>query len=215
MPRQSSTIVTVSRPLSTSEVQKPSAPSSTAAPTSAAAVLSRIAMPCSCPSEISRVAAKTMLAVVSPRFPTSAITDATSSARKNTPRFSGPSPRETITLISSAETAIAMSARSPMKVPRAMLTRAFWSAPPSSSTQVACPTRMTRVLHILPHEGGGGEALVDLLGRLDGFEHERIHLSSARSPLRAAPSIARGRRAAPIAAPGRPTCCTWWATPRR
>jgi glycosyltransferase involved in cell wall biosynthesis len=52
---------------------------------------------------------------------------------------------------------------------------------------------MTRVLHILPHEGGGGEALVDLLGRLEGFEHERIHLGSARSPLRAAPSIARSR----------------------
>ncbi|MBN1528513.1 MAG: glycosyltransferase family 4 protein [Thermoleophilaceae bacterium] len=52
---------------------------------------------------------------------------------------------------------------------------------------------MTRVLHILPHEGGGGEALVDLLGRLAGYEHERIHLSADRSPLRGAPSIARSR----------------------
>ncbi len=52
---------------------------------------------------------------------------------------------------------------------------------------------MPRVLHILPHEGGGGEALVDLLGELDAFEHERIHLSEAREPLRAVTSIARGR----------------------
>jgi glycosyltransferase involved in cell wall biosynthesis len=52
---------------------------------------------------------------------------------------------------------------------------------------------MTRVLHILPHEGGGGEALVDLLGRLEGYEHERIHLSADRSPVRGAPSIARSR----------------------
>ena len=52
---------------------------------------------------------------------------------------------------------------------------------------------MPRVLHILPHEGGGGEALVDLLEELGGFEHERIHLSSAREPLRAVPSIALAR----------------------
>jgi glycosyltransferase involved in cell wall biosynthesis len=80
-----------------------------------------------------------------------------------------------------------------MKVPRAMLTRAPEPSPPSSLTQVACPTGMTRVLHILPHEGGGGEALVDLLGRLEGYEHERIHLSADRSPVRGAPSIARSR----------------------
>jgi glycosyltransferase involved in cell wall biosynthesis len=52
---------------------------------------------------------------------------------------------------------------------------------------------MSRVLHILPHEGGGGEALVDLLEELHDFEHERIHLSASREPLRGAPSIALGR----------------------
>ena len=73
-----------------------------------------------------------MLAVLSPRLPTSAITDATSSARKNTPRFSGPSPRATITLISRAEAAVATSARKPMNVPRAMLTRETGSSGPTA-----------------------------------------------------------------------------------
>ena len=35
--------------------------------------------------------------------------------------------------------------------------------------------------------------MVDLLEELDGFEHERIHLSGAREPLRAVPSIAMAR----------------------
>ena len=35
--------------------------------------------------------------------------------------------------------------------------------------------------------------MVDLLEELDGLDHERIHLSAAREPLRALPSIAAGR----------------------
>ncbi|MEJ7893776.1 MAG: glycosyltransferase family 4 protein [Solirubrobacteraceae bacterium] len=48
-----------------------------------------------------------------------------------------------------------------------------------------------RVLHVLPHRGGGAETYLDLLQRLDGVDHMRMPLSSARSPLAAAPSIAR------------------------
>ena len=62
---------------------------------------------------------------------------------------------------------------------------------------------MPRVLHILPHVGGGGETVVDRLGELTGFEHERVHLSATRTPLLAGPSIAanlvRLRRRAPRA----------------
>lgn len=50
---------------------------------------------------------------------------------------------------------------------------------------------MPRLLHILPHPGGGGERVVDLLCTLDEFEHVRCHLAAARSPLAAAPSLVR------------------------
>jgi glycosyltransferase involved in cell wall biosynthesis len=52
---------------------------------------------------------------------------------------------------------------------------------------------LARILHILPHRGGGGETVVDVLSRLEGFEHERAYLSAARRPLAAAPSIAARR----------------------
>ena len=48
---------------------------------------------------------------------------------------------------------------------------------------------VTRVLHVLPHRGGGGETYLDLLKRLPGFEHERVALSRGRTPLSAAGSI--------------------------
>lgn len=51
---------------------------------------------------------------------------------------------------------------------------------------------MSTVLHILPHRGGGGETVVDLIGRIEHFEHRRHHLADARTPLRAAPSLALG-----------------------
>ena len=38
------------------------------------------------------------------------------------------------------------------------------------------------VLHVLPHEGGGGEHYVDVLEGLTGFEHRRFYLSSGRTP---------------------------------
>lgn len=61
-----------------------------------------------------------------------------------------------------------------------------------------------RVLHILPHSGGGAETYLQLLSDLDGlnrqhleqqhfeqrFEQQRFELSAARTPLAAAPSIA-------------------------
>lgn len=67
-----------------------------------------------------------------------------------------------------------------------------------------------RVLHVLPHQGGGGEAYVDMLGGLSGFEHERFYLSRGRTAASAAASIplrwprlaARARRADLIHAHG-------------
>jgi glycosyltransferase involved in cell wall biosynthesis len=50
---------------------------------------------------------------------------------------------------------------------------------------------MRRVLHVLPHRGGGAETYIDLLDGMDGYVHERAALSSAREPLRSVPSIAR------------------------
>ncbi len=48
---------------------------------------------------------------------------------------------------------------------------------------------MARVLHILPHRGGGGETYIDLLEGMAGFEHERMPLSAGRTPASAAASI--------------------------
>jgi glycosyltransferase involved in cell wall biosynthesis len=48
---------------------------------------------------------------------------------------------------------------------------------------------MTRVLHILPHRGGGAETYVNILERLDGFEHARAPLAAGPSPAAAAGSI--------------------------
>jgi glycosyltransferase involved in cell wall biosynthesis len=50
---------------------------------------------------------------------------------------------------------------------------------------------MRRVLHVLPHRGGGAETYIDLLEGMEGYLHERAALSSAREPLRSLPSIAR------------------------
>jgi len=51
---------------------------------------------------------------------------------------------------------------------------------------------MRRVLHVLPHRGGGGEAVVGLLAGLDEFEHRRCYLSNTRKPYLASPSLALG-----------------------
>jgi len=48
---------------------------------------------------------------------------------------------------------------------------------------------VTRVLHILPHRGGGAETYIDRLQRLPGFEHARALLSAGPSPAAAAASI--------------------------
>lgn len=48
----------------------------------------------------------------------------------------------------------------------------------------------TRVLHILPHRGGGGELYIDTLEPLAGYEHVRLPLSATRRPPRALASIA-------------------------
>jgi glycosyltransferase involved in cell wall biosynthesis len=53
---------------------------------------------------------------------------------------------------------------------------------------------VTRVLHILPHPGGGAETYIDTLEALEGFEHERIPLSMQREPVKSLPSLARRRR---------------------
>src|SRR2546423_14647997 len=69
---------------------------------------------------------------------------------------------------------------------------------------------MRRVLHVLPHRGGGAETYIDLLEGMEGYVHERVPLSSTREPLRSLPSIAwrwpgvarRARGAGPVHAPG-------------
>ncbi|HWC28393.1 MAG TPA: glycosyltransferase family 4 protein [Solirubrobacteraceae bacterium] len=48
---------------------------------------------------------------------------------------------------------------------------------------------MTRVLHVLPHRGGGAETYIDVLAAIGGFEHDRIALSAGRSPASAAASL--------------------------
>jgi glycosyltransferase involved in cell wall biosynthesis len=50
---------------------------------------------------------------------------------------------------------------------------------------------MTRVLHVLPHPGGGAETHIDLLERLPGTVHERVSLSTGRTPVQGALSIPR------------------------
>lgn len=50
---------------------------------------------------------------------------------------------------------------------------------------------VTRVLHILPHRGGGGETYIDMLEDLAGFEHGRAPLSAGRTPATGALSIPR------------------------
>ena len=48
---------------------------------------------------------------------------------------------------------------------------------------------MRSVLHVLPHRGGGGEMMFDMLAGLDGWRHDRCELSPTRGPARALPSI--------------------------
>jgi glycosyltransferase involved in cell wall biosynthesis len=50
---------------------------------------------------------------------------------------------------------------------------------------------MIRVLHILPHPGGGAETHIDLLQRLPGTAHARVSLSTGRTPVQGALSIPR------------------------
>ena len=57
-----------------------------------------------------------------------------------------------------------------------------------------------RVVHLLPHRGGGAEAYLDLLEALDGYRHERIPLSSSRSRWRGVPLVALRRAAVARAA---------------
>jgi len=59
---------------------------------------------------------------------------------------------------------------------------------------------MRKVLHVLPHRGGGAETYIDLLERLPGYQHLRFPLSSTRRRLAGVPSVAarlgRARRLA-------------------
>jgi glycosyltransferase involved in cell wall biosynthesis len=53
---------------------------------------------------------------------------------------------------------------------------------------------MTRLLHILPHPGGGGERIVEMLAAMaQDFEHRTAYLTRSRNPVRAAATIAAGR----------------------
>src|SRR4051794_12873845 len=59
----------------------------------------------------------------------------------------------------------------------------------STRREPSLPASMARVLHVLPHRGGGAEIYIDLLegGR---YEHERIAFSTGREWYLAPPSIA-------------------------
>ncbi len=63
---------------------------------------------------------------------------------------------------------------------------------------------MRRIIHILPHPGGGAEIVIDLLSEIEGWEHEKVYLSATRRAWLAGPSIGsslvRLRREAPRAA---------------
>jgi glycosyltransferase involved in cell wall biosynthesis len=48
-----------------------------------------------------------------------------------------------------------------------------------------------RILHVMPHPGGGAETHIDLLTRLPGSVHARAYLSTGRTPLQGALSIPR------------------------
>lgn len=45
------------------------------------------------------------------------------------------------------------------------------------------------VLHVLPHPGGGAETYIDLLERIQGYNHERMYLSAGRRPHEAIGSL--------------------------
>ncbi len=49
---------------------------------------------------------------------------------------------------------------------------------------------MLRVLHVLPHRGGGAETYLDVLERIEDVEHERVALSAGPTPAAAARSLA-------------------------
>ena len=53
-----------------------------------------------------------------------------------------------------------------------------------------------RVLHVLPHRGGGGETYVEQLASMRGFEFDRVELTRRRNPLELAAGLARVIRAA-------------------
>jgi glycosyltransferase involved in cell wall biosynthesis len=46
-----------------------------------------------------------------------------------------------------------------------------------------------RVLHVLPHRGGGAETYIELLERIPGSVHERFYLSRGRTPASGVASI--------------------------
>ncbi|MCP9489068.1 MAG: glycosyltransferase family 4 protein [Solirubrobacteraceae bacterium MAG38_C4-C5] len=64
---------------------------------------------------------------------------------------------------------------------------------------------MPTVLHVLPHAGGGGQTYVDLLEGCSSFVHERLTLSTGRTPAQAVvslparwPAVARAARRADL-----------------
>ena len=57
--------------------------------------------------------------------------------------------------------------------------------------------QMPRVLHVLPHPGGGGETYVDLLAQMPGYRFERIYLAPrASGPGAAAAALGNAVRVA-------------------
>ncbi len=61
---------------------------------------------------------------------------------------------------------------------------------------------MIRVLHILPHRGGGGEAVVRDICTIPAFQHELYYLAASRKASTAIPSLMKGLGGLPWAVRG-------------
>ena len=64
-------------------------------------------------------------------------------------------------------------------------------ATPRSALEV---TRATRILHVLPHPGGGGEVYMDALAGIEGHTFERVYLADNPDPAGSRADSPEGRR---------------------
>ena len=68
------------------------------------------------------------------------------------------------------------------------LMRTYQEARPLHAWQATGP--VARILHLLPHRGGGAETVIDHLTGIEGTAHTRLALSPSREPMRSVPALA-------------------------